>query len=572
VTPEQFMANFGAIAEAPEGIPRLRAKVLSLAATGRLDTQEASDEPAGRLLERIERERSQALGEKKSSKVPRDLSPPFDLPVSWRWATAAQVFVSISDGDHQPPPKTETGIPFLVIGNVSGGAISLKETRYVAKKYYQGLDPVRTPRVRDILYTLVGSYGIAVPVRQGDTPFCIQRHMALLRPPESMDESYLVHLLSSGFMYEQATSVATGTAQKTVPLRGLRRFALPVPPLAEQKRIVAKVDQLMSMLNDLEQRQEKKRSAAVHVSNASLDSLVNAEDPDQLAVAWERVSKNFGVMAGAEGGLERLRDAAMSLCMAGRLGGRSEAAGAELVERAKKRLAVMQSAKRGRNSPLVEPEIREAERLCSVPATWCWTRLGLVTQVSGGVTKGRKLEGRKTTSLPYLRVANVQRWQLDLALMKEIDVPVEEVEKYRVQPGDVLLTEGGDWDKLGRAVVWRGEIETCLHQNHVFRVRGVVDEILPEWIEAWCNFRAGREYFQSCSKQTTNLASVNMRQLRHLPIAIPSAAEQREILSRLRTFGERFAVLRERSDRLQQAASNLAVAATSVASPSQGYR
>jgi type I restriction enzyme, S subunit len=135
--------------------------------------------------------------------------------------------------------------------------------------------------------------------------------------------------------------------------------------------------------------------------------------------------------------------------------------------------------------------------------------------------------------LPYLRVANVKAGYLVLDEIKTIDVAVDEVERYSLFVGDVLLTEGGDWDKLGRSAIWTGEIEPCLHQNRIFRARPLSEQLLPEWVSLFTNSQAGRKYFQSKAKRATNLAAINMTELRSTPLPVPPAAEQRRILSRL---------------------------------------
>jgi len=114
--------------------------------------------------------------------------------------------------------------------------------------------------------------------------------------------------------------------------------------------------------------------------------------------------------------------------------------------------------------------------------------------------------------------------------MKEIEIPVEELPKCRLEPGDLLLTEGGDWDKLGRSAIWESQIENCIHQNHVFRARMIDDSVRPEWIRLFTNSPAGREYFQSKAKKTTNLASINMTQLRTCPAPLPPTAQRDRIL------------------------------------------
>lgn len=163
-----------------------------------------------------------------------------ELPDGWCWARVDDVCESVTDGDHQPPPKASEGIPFLVIGNVSGGSLDMTKCRYVPFSYYDRLDPSRRPQRGDILYTVTGSFGIVVPLI-GEERFCVQRHIAILRPLSSVDSRFLSFALSSPVSMQQATAVATGTAQKTVPLRGLRSLAVPLPPAAEMQRIVGKL-------------------------------------------------------------------------------------------------------------------------------------------------------------------------------------------------------------------------------------------------------------------------------------------------------------------------------------------
>jgi type I restriction enzyme S subunit len=183
-------------------------------------------------------------------------------------------------------------------------------------------------------------------------------------------------------------------------------------------------------------------------------------------------------------------------------------------------------------SPL--PAVPETERPFDVPGAWEWSRLGFITDIGGGVTKGRKLAGQTVRPFPYLRVANVQAGHLDLRTVKTIEIPPAELPRYRLVSGDLLLTEGGDWDKLGRSAIWHGEIADCIHQNHVFRARSLrPGDVLPRWLNVFTNAPDGRGYFQACSKQTTNLASINKTQLTLCPVPLPPASEQRRILERV---------------------------------------
>lgn len=182
---------------------------------------------------------------------------------SWEDVSLDSVCKSIYDGDHMPPPKSETGIPFLVISNVNTGFISFEKCRFVPEEYYDGLSETRTPEIGDILYTIVGSYGIPVMV-DTDKKFCFQRHMALLKPKDIYNR-FLWRQLQTQSFFEQATSIATGTAQLTVPIKGLRKLIVKCPTLPEQHEIVRLIDDLLA--------RERKAQQAAEQALASIDLM-----------------------------------------------------------------------------------------------------------------------------------------------------------------------------------------------------------------------------------------------------------------------------------------------------------
>ena len=168
----------------------------------------------------------------------------------------ADVCKSIFDGDHMPPPKSSRGIPFLVISNVNKGKLDFSETRFVPQDYYEKLTDTRKPESGDVLYTLVGTYGIPVLV-DTNRAFCFQRHMALLKPnEEAVLQRYLWYALRQRNFYQSATKIAKGTAQLTVPIKGLRQLTIPMTSLPEQQEIVAILDRLLGREEEVRQSAE----------------------------------------------------------------------------------------------------------------------------------------------------------------------------------------------------------------------------------------------------------------------------------------------------------------------------
>lgn len=177
----------------------------------------------------------------------------------------------------------------------------------------------------------------------------------------------------------------------------------------------------------------------------------------------------------------------------------------------------------------------EVDRQIAVAVSARAVPLSDVAEVRGGISKGKAIRG-EAVELPYLRVANVKDGELDLTEVKPITVSVSDAERFRLEPGDVLMTEGGDIDKLGRGTVWRGEIPDCLHQNHVFAVRVDHSKVRPYWISIHSESAHGRGYFLTAGKKTSNLASVNKTQVSAFPVGVTSLAEQDESLARVSRY------------------------------------
>lgn len=163
-----------------------------------------------------------------------------------------------------------------------------------------------------------------------------------------------------------------------------------------------------------------------------------------------------------------------------------------------------------------------------IPAHWEVRKLKLIAEVRGGVAKGKDLTGQETVRVPYLRVANVQNGYLNLSEVEEIEIPERELPRYLLQPGDVLMNEGGDFDKLGRGCVWNGEVSPCIHQNHVFSVRP--HGVRPEWLSTVSGSAYAQFFFMGRAKQSTNLASISATNLAELPVVMPPAGEQDRML------------------------------------------
>jgi type I restriction enzyme, S subunit len=179
-----------------------------------------------------------------------------------------------------------------------------------------------------------------------------------------------------------------------------------------------------------------------------------------------------------------------------------------------------------------------------VPEAWQTMPLSECAYIQTGIAKGRKLNGTQAISVPYLRVANVQDGYLDLSEIKAIMIRPAEFKRFALEYGDVLLTEGGDFDKLGRGFIWRSQVPGCVHQNHIFAVRVKRNLLVPEFLAYLIQSPYGKAYFLSVAHKTTNLASINCTKLGRFPALLPTIEEQRLIVGVVEACDTKMAALK----------------------------
>jgi type I restriction enzyme S subunit len=527
--------NLPLLADAPNGIKKLRELILELAVRGKLVEQNASDEPAGELLKRIAAEKARLLagGKIKKQKPQAEIAEeevPFILPHGWCWARLGEAGISATGKTPSTNnPKFFGGeLPFMgpgqinVLGEISDPDKWLTE---LAREETSVAEP------NDLLMVCIG--GSIGKCAIADREMAFNQQINSIRPLLA-NHRYVFNAVSSPIFKAAVWAAATGTATPIINRSKWDDLLISIPPLPEQHRIVAKVDELMALCDRLETQQTDGANAHVQLVQALLGSLTQASDATEFSANWQRLAEHFHTLFSTEASLDALKQTLLQLAVMGKLVPQDPTD--EPVSEMLKRIQAE------KQRLLAEGQSRKQKELLTeniplppygVPNGWAWEILDSILYITGGVTLGRKLAGREMVSKPYLRVANVQRGYLALDVMKEVEVPEDEVSKYLLKDGDLLITEGGDWDKVGRTAVWRDELPECLHQNHVFRARALTDEFEPRWAEMYLNSTTARDYFAGSSKQTTNLASINMTQLRSCAFPMPPLAEQHRIVAKV---------------------------------------
>lgn len=381
-----------------------------------------------------------------------------ELPKGWSRTTLSAVTLPYETIDPRRLPDEE--FVYIDIGSIDN------QTHTIAHpKKFLGRDaPSRARRIvesGDVLFSTVRTYlkNIAV-VPDSFHGQLTSTGIAVLRPNGAIESRYLFFFVRSDDFIEEISKAQDGTLYPAVTDKNVGSAVVPLPPLAEQKQVIATIEDLIY------------RTARARTELAHVPALI-----------------------------------------------------------AEYRSAVFELAFSGKLTADYRKKSRYGEH--GLPDSWSVRPLGDISEIQGGIQVGkRRTADVELTEVPYLRVANVQRGWLDLSDMKTISVTADERDRLLLRKGDVLMNEGGDRDKLGRGWIWGEQIEECIHQNHVFRIRLIDDILPPEFLSHFANER-GQSYFSDQGTQTTNLASISKRKIAGLPVPVPPLEEALEIVRRI---------------------------------------
>ncbi|EIL1352919.1 restriction endonuclease subunit S [Salmonella enterica subsp. enterica serovar Enteritidis] len=546
------------------GIKKLRELILELAVRGKLVPQDSNDEPASVLLERITAEKAELVKQgkiKKSKPLPEisEEEKPFELPEGWEWVRLGDIGETNIGLTYSPNNIKETGTPVLRSSNIQNGILDFTDLVRVSGMEIKSSSYVEDGDLlicaRNGSKALVGKNAL---INSLSEPMAFGAFMAIFRCNYN---NYVKIFLDSPSFRRNLDGVDTTTINQ-ITQSNLKHTLIPFPPEIEQEKIKNTVFELISLCDQLEQHSLTSLDAHQQLVETLLTTLTDSQNAEELAENWARISEHFDTLFTTEASIDALKQTILQLAVMGKLVPQdpNDEPASELLKRiAQEKAQLVKDGKIKKQKPL--PPISDEEKPFELPDGWEWCLFEDVVDIQSGITKGRNLANRKLISIPYLRVANVQRGYLDLSEVKEIDIPEEEKDKYHVIKGDLLITEGGDWDTVGRTTVWCHDWYIA-NQNHVFKGRIIGQDIDPYWLETYMNSPYSRDYFASASKQTTNLASINKTQLRGCPVAIPPSSEADKIMLKLNDFNELCEKLKLKIQSAQQTQLHLADALT----------
>jgi type I restriction enzyme S subunit len=275
----QFITqHFSELYSVKENVTELRKAILQLAVMGKLVPQDPNDQPASELLKAIKVEKQRLVNEKKikaQKELPEinSIQVPYELPASWEWCYLDDICTLITDGTHHTPTYTKNGIPFISVKDLSSGELNFSDTRFISDEEHNELIKRCHPEIGDVLLTKVGTTGIAVSINTR-IKFSIFVSVALLKLVKNCtDTNYVTKLINSPLVKKYSSDGTEGVGNKNLVLRKIKAFLVPLPPLAEQQRIIAKIDQLMALCDHLEKQIDAANSKQTNLLNAVMTKI-----------------------------------------------------------------------------------------------------------------------------------------------------------------------------------------------------------------------------------------------------------------------------------------------------------
>ena len=544
-----LLSNMELLATAPGGVAKLRELILTLAVQGKLVPQDPADEPAGVLLQKIRAEKDRLIAE---GKIKRDKplaeiaeeEKPFELPQGWEWVRFGEIAGIERGGSPRPIEAFLTddpeGLNWIKIGDTEKGGKYITSAGQKIKR--EGLVKTRMVFPGDFLLTNSMSFGRPYITQiQG----CIHDGWLRISPPDSLDKDFLYTLLSSRFVRNVFEAAAAGGVVLNLNADKVRTVPIPLPPLAEQSRIVTRVEALMRLCDALEAKGQLEAAHHAQLVSTLLGTLTASTTPEELADNWQRVAQQFDLLLDRPEAIDALEQTLLQLAVRGLLVPQEptdEPASALLqkIRAEKDRLIATGQIKQGK--PL--PPITDEEKPFELPVGWEWVRLGfLLKKIGAGSTPLGGREVYVSSGVKFLRSQNV--WDDGLRLDGVAFIKPEIHAKMAgtvVSANDLLFNITGA--SIGRCAVVPSDFDEANVSQHVTIIRAVQ----PELNAFLHKVLVSRHVQQTVMAVQVGVSreGLSITKLGQFLIPVPPLAEQSRIVTRVAALRRLCADLRQR--------------------------
>ncbi|ABW27246.1 restriction endonuclease subunit S [Acaryochloris marina] len=531
-----FWDNFEVIAEAPGGVQRLRELILDLAVRGKLVPQDPTEGQAQEQLANLRNERAEHLAKTADSnteyrRMLKKLSalessvPPFDIPSNWSIAHLIDLSLLVVDCHNKTAPTTFEGIPLIRTTNIRNRQFRFHGMKYVDQDTYEFWSRRCFPEPGDIIFTREAPMGEATIIPDG-MKVCLGQRTMLIRVFEQfVDRNFVLLALTEPGLIKRLASNAVGMTVKHLRVKDVEQICLPLPPLAEQKRIVAKVDELMAMCDRYEVSKCDRNTLRTKMRASANDALMNAETDESLNTAWEFVQEHWECLIQEPEEVETVRKVILQLGARGKLSKQTVTDGSvdKVIEQAQHEKNALSKKKPFPKLRKIKP-LDEVEQPFQIPRSWTWVRVETIcTHIVDCLHRTPKYQ---ENGYPAIRTSDIQPGKILVDQARKVGIEEYQTQTQRLIPqeGDIFYSREGNF---GIAAVVPPQCEICLSQRMMqFRVASNIDPYFFSWV-----MNAPVIFNQALNDAAgMTVPHVNIRSLKQFVFPLPPFAEQKRIV------------------------------------------
>ncbi len=554
-----LLPNLDLFATAPYGVAKLRELILTLAVQGKLVPQDASDEPASMLLKKIraEKDRLVAEGKIKYDKPLAAISEaekPFELPEAWRLSRLDDMAIAIVDCPHSTPTFIHHGLLCIDTNSFKSGRLVQHKLRYVSASTFAERILRLQPEPGDLVFAREGSVGESVIIPAG-TVACLGQRVMLFRFSRHVSNEFIRMAITSKWFLDGLLELHKGIGAKHVNVGDMRRAVIPIPPLAEQSRIVARVEELMRLCDALEAKGHLEATQHAQLVATLLAPLTASTTPEELAENWQRVATHFDLLLDRPEAVDALAQTILQLAVRGLLVPQDptdEPASEQLKKIRTEKDRLITEGKIKRDKPL--PPIADDEAPFELPQGWEWTRMQTAFDVRDGTHDTPKyVEG---DGFPLITSKNFENGKINFKNAKLISASDHEsiMKRSKVERNDFLYSMIGG--NIGNQVIVDIDREFSIKNVALFKcVSAVLTQ--PHYLHLFLE-TATLTMQQRAVGGAQPFVSLSL--LRNIPFPLPPAAEQSRIVARVASLRALCAQLRKKLTDARDTQSQLAEA------------
>ncbi|MFQ3243629.1 MAG: type I restriction enzyme S subunit [Arenicella sp.] len=519
------------------GISKLRKLILDLAVRGLLVPQDRHDEPVSELLKQIAIEKAKLVTDQKIKQqkpLPQidDSETPFALPTGWEWVRLGDIGI----GSTGKTPSTKEvkyfngKIPFVGPGQITPSGELLEPDKYLSE---EGLEHSTEALAGDILMVCIGG-SIGKNVICGRR-IAFNQQINAIRPL-LINPVYLNSAMSTEHFFQCVLDKSSGTATPIINRSKWEELLIPVSPIPEQRRIVAKVDELMALCDQLEQQTEASLTAHQTLVETLLSALTNAADSNAFNDAWQRIAQHFDTLFTTEQSIDQLKQTILQLAVMGKLvpqDANDEPAAVTLSRISDKKARLIDQGAIRRQSEL--PKIEEGEKPFLLPSGWSFSRLDEVSLNSeAGWSPRCESVPREGSNWGVLKVSAVTWGKFNPGENKALPEGLQSRPRLEVRPGDFLISRANTAELVARAVIVPQSVPRKLIMSDKIIRFVFPDEVNAHYVSLVNNSILSRSYYLKVAGGTSSsMKNVSRKQIRSLIIGVPPLSEQYRIVAKV---------------------------------------